>query len=59
MRPQVELSTTKFRNIRDLMFAVSMAEVAVGSDDDKLLDVYKRAIIELQDILGVIFYHLE
>jgi len=41
------------------MFAVSMAEVAVGSDDDKLLDVYKRAIIELQDILGVIFYHLE
>ena len=58
MNPKVEITSAKFRDIQELMFAVTILEIT-AHDQEKLLCVYKKAIQELENILEITFYHKE
>lgn len=52
---EVPITSKKFREIQELMCAISVDEVTLEGDDDKLEELYISALRKLEKVLEVKF----
>lgn len=60
MKSKVIINSNKFRKLQDLMLAVTVAEIIVDDikgDNEKLINVYKNALVEIENIFNIKFVH--